>query len=381
MIEDKRSILKGRKRVIVKLGSMVLAAPGGGIDQDLLNHLADEMAAMEGERDFIIVSSGAILMGMQAMGYQESPRTMKIKQALAAVGQGRLVQAYADAFARHGKRVGQVLLTREGLENRRRFVLSHNTLETLLKMNAVPVINENDTVSVEEIRFGDNDLLASMVVNLAEADLLVLLTNTEGLFDKDPRLGDGKLVEVVEEVDSHIVNMAGGPGKSGSGGMSSKVLAAKRTAHMGVPTVIADGRREGVLTRVLNGDPTGTLFLPSAEKLALRKHWIAYSSGQPKGTLVIDAGASKALKKLNKSLLPAGVREVLGDFEAGSMVRCMDANDGEIARGVTCFSSDQIRMIMGRHSDEIESVLGTCPGAEVIHRDDLVISADQKDKG
>jgi len=374
MAEDKRQILEGRKRVIVKLGSMVLAAPGGGVDQGLLNCLADEMVAMGGERDFIIVSSGAILMGMQAMGYKEASRTMRVKQALAAVGQSRLVQAYADAFVRHGKRVGQVLLTSEGLENRRRFVLSQNTLETLLKMNAVPIINENDTVAVEEIRYGDNDLLASMVVNLAAADLLVVLTNTEGLFDKDPKLGEGKLVEVVEEVDSNIVSMAGGPGKAGSGGMSSKVLAAKRTAHIGVPTVIADGRREGVLTRVLSGDPVGTLFLPSAEKLASRKHWIAYSSGRPKGTLVIDDGAAKALKERNKSLLPAGVKEVLGDFEPGSMIRCMDASGREIARGVTCFSSAQIRMIMGRHSDEIEKILGSCPGEEVIHRDDLVIS-------
>ena len=374
MIENKRQILKGRKRVIVKLGSMVLAAPGGGVDQDLLNRLADEMAAMGDGREFIIVSSGAILMGMQAMGYQKAPKTMKVKQALAAVGQSRLVQAYADAFTRHGKRVGQVLLTSEGLENRRRFVLSQNTLETLLRMNAVPVINENDTVAVEEIRFGDNDLLASMVVNLADADLLVILTNTEGLFDKDPKLGEGKLVEIVEEVNNSIVDMAGGPGEAGSGGMSTKVLAAKRTAHMGVPTVIADGRREGVFTRVLNGDPVGTLFLPSAEKLASRKHWIAYSSGRPRGTLVIDDGAAKALQKHKKSLLPAGVTEVLGDFEPGSMVRCMDASGREIARGVTCFSSDQIRMIMGRHSEEIETVLGSCPGEEVIHRDDLVLT-------
>jgi glutamate 5-kinase len=374
MTEDKRQILQGRKRIIVKLGSMVLAAPGGGVDQDLLNRLADEMAAVDGEREFIIVSSGAILMGKQAMGYKEVSRTIKVKQALAAVGQSRLVQAYADAFARHGKMVGQVLLTSEGLENRRRFVLSQNTLETLLKMNAIPVINENDTVAVEEIRFGDNDLLASMVVNLADADLLIILTNTEGLFDRDPRLGEGKLVEVVEEVDSHIVGMAGGPGEAGSGGMSSKVLAAKRTAHMGVPTVIADGRREGVLTRVLNSEPVGTLFLPSDEKLASRKHWIAYSSGRSKGTLVIDDGAVKALQKLKKSLLPAGVKEVLGDFEPGSMVRCMDSGGREIARGVTCFSSDQIRKIMGRHSDEIETVLGSCPGEEVIHRDDLVLT-------
>jgi glutamate 5-kinase len=373
MTDGRRDLLAGKKRVIVKLGSMVLAAPGGGVDQDFLRRLAGEMAAA-GEREFIIVSSGAILMGLQAMGLREPPTEMKAKQALAAIGQSRLVQAYSDAFARYGKNVGQVLLTAEGLEDRRRFILSRNTLETLIKFKAVPVINENDTVAVDEIRFGDNDILASMVVNLADADLLVILTNTEGLFDKDPRLGDGKLVEVVEEVDVRIVNMAGGPGKAGSGGMSSKVLAAKRTAHMGVPTVIADGRDEGVLSRVINGDPVGTLFLPSAEKLASRKHWIAYSSGSPRGTLVLDDGAVQALRRMKKSLLPAGIKEVLGDFGAGAMVRCLDSSGEEIARGVTSFSSDQVRRIMGRHSDEIQAILGTFPGEEVIHRDDLVIS-------
>lgn len=374
MIDSKRQILTGKKRIIVKLGSMVLAGPGGGVDQDLLNRLADEMSTLGDGREFIIVSSGAILMGKQAMGYKEKSSSIKIKQALAAVGQSRLVQAYGDAFARHGKSVGQVLLTSEGLEDRRRFVLSHNTLETLLRMNAIPIINENDTVAVDEIRFGDNDLLASMVVNLADADLLVILTNTEGLFDKDPRLGEGRLVEVVEEVDRNIVDMAGGPGKAGSGGMSSKVIAAKRTAHMGVPTVIADGRREGILTKIINGEPVGTIFMPSAEKLASRKHWIAYSAGRPRGTLVIDDGAAAALQRGKKSLLPAGIREVLGDFEPGAMVRCMDGEGREIARGVTYFSSGQIRKIMGRHSDEIEKILGTCPGEEVIHRDDLVLT-------
>ncbi len=376
MDREKRQILRGRKRIIVKLGSMVLAAPGGGVDQDLLNRLADEMTAAgtRGEREFIIVSSGAILMGMQIMGYRDRPRDMKMKQALAAVGQSRLMQAYGDAFERHGVQVGQVLLTSEGLTDRSRFVLSHNTLETLLKMGAVPVINENDTVAVDEIRFGDNDFLASMVVNLAEADLLVILTTTEGLFDRDPRLGEGRLVQVVDEVDGDIMSMAGGAGAAGTGGMNSKVLAAKRTAHMGVPTVIADGRREGILTRILEGAPVGTLFMPSPGRLASRKHWIAYSSGNPRGTLVLDDGAVMALVTMKKSLLPAGVTEVLGNFSPGSMVRCVDGEGREVARGVTCFSSDQIRSIMGRHSDEIEALLGTCPGEEVIHRDDLVLT-------
>jgi glutamate 5-kinase len=374
MDNRERQIIKDPKRIVVKLGSLLLAAPGGGVDQELLNRLADEIQGGDGdEREFIVVSSGAILMGMQEMGRLEQPQTIKNKQALAAVGQSRLMQAYGEALGRHGLKAGQVLLTSEGLENRRRFVLSRDTLDELLKLGVVPVINENDTVAVDEIRFGDNDFLASMVVNLTDADLLIILTTTEGLFDRDPRLGEGKLIEVVEEVDEKIVDMAGGPGEGGTGGMSSKVMAAKRTARMGIPTVVADGRHPNVLTRILAGEPVGTLFLPSEEKIASRKHWIAYS-GKHRGTLVIDDGAVKALTTMKKSLLPAGVIEVRGEFDQGSMVQCVNSSGQEIARGVTCFSSQQIRQIMGMHSDRIESVLGACPGEEVIHRDDLVIS-------
>jgi len=374
MAAHERRLLVDRKKIIVKLGSMILAAPGGGVDHQFLGRLTDEIATLSGQgREFIIVSSGAILMGMQEMGQHRQPTSVRDKQAMAAIGQSLLMQAYARAFSRHGIKVAQVLLTREGLEDRGRFVIARNTMETLLHMEVVPVINENDTVAVDEIRFGDNDFLASMVVNLTDADLLVLLTNTRGLFDKDPRLGEGKLVEVVEDVDEEVVEMAGGPGMAGTGGMSSKVLAAKRTAHMGVPTVIADGRTEGILTGVLEGKPVGTLFLPSSEILASRKHWIAYSSN-PKGTITIDEGAVKALTLKNRSLLPAGVLEVNGRFNEGALIRCVDQGGKEIARGVTCFSSGQIRQIMGRHSNEIKDILGACPGEEIIHKDDLVLS-------
>lgn len=375
MTAEERRYLMDRKKIIVKLGSMILRAPGGGVDQGLLNRLADEIARLSGQgRVFIIVSSGAILMGMQEMGQRRHPTNVRDKQALAAVGQSRLMQAYAEAFSRHNVKVAQVLLTKEGLEDRGRFVIARNTMETLLHMQVMPVINENDTVAVDEIRFGDNDFLASMVVNLTDADLLILLTNTRGLFSKDPRLGEGNLVEVVEDVDENVVEMAGGPDASGSGGMSSKVLAAKRAAHMGVPTVIADGRSEGVLTDIMEGNPVGTLFLPSSEILASRKHWIAYSAN-PKGTLVIDDGAVKALTR-KKSLLPAGILEVKGRFDNGALVRCVDGSGKEVARGVTCFSSGQIRMVRGRHSNDIELILGTCPGEEIIHRDDLVLTEE-----
>ena len=374
---DRRLILKDRRTVIVKLGSMVLASPDGGVDEGLIEDLAGEMAGLgrEGYR-FVIVSSGAILMGMQEMGRKTPPRAMKDKQALAAVGQSRLMHAYDNAFGRNGVKVGQMLLTRDGLEDRTRFVNSRNTLESLFKLDVVPVINENDSVAVDEIRFGDNDFLSSMVVNLTRADLLIIMTDIAGLYDKDPRLGEGKLVQVVDEVDERIVHMAGGPGEAGTGGMSTKVMAAKRTAHMGIPTIIADGRTKGNLTRILRGDPVGTLFMPGREKLASKKHWIAYSGGA-KGTLVLDPGAVKAIVRDHKSLLPAGVVSVEGGFDQGALVRCVDGQGVEIARGVTCCSADQIRKIMGRQSREIETLLGVCPGEEVIHRDDLVLSDAQ----
>ena len=222
MTADDRRLLTQGKKIIVKLGSMILAAPGGGVDQELINRLADEIAVLSDQgRVFVIVSSGAILMGMQEMGRRRLPKSVQDKQALAAVGQNRLMQAYEEAFSRHGAKVGQVLLTREGLDERARFVMARNTMETLLHMKVIPIINENDTVAVDEIKFSDNDFLASMVVNLTDADLLVLLTNTQGLFSMDPRLGEGNLVEIVEDVDDEVVSMAGGAGLTGTGGISN----------------------------------------------------------------------------------------------------------------------------------------------------------------
>lgn len=373
MNSQRKNILRDRRRIVIKLGSMVLAGPDGGVDQRLIGALAEEIADLAPKKyRFVVVSSGAILMGMHQMGRREAPRTLKVKQALAAVGQGLLMNAYEIAFSRHGINVGQMLLTRDGLEDRRRFVNARNTLETSIRLGIIPIINENDTVAVDEIQYGDNDLLSSMVVNLTDADLLVVLTDIAGLYDRDPKLGDGHLIEVVDHVDDAVFDMAGGPGEAGSGGMSSKVLAAKRTARMGIPTVIADGRSRGILTRILAGAPEGTLFLPSTEKLASKKHWISFVGGV-NGTLVLDDGAVKALVEDKKSLLPAGVMEVYGSFEQGSLVRCVNREGDEIARGVTCFSSVQIQKIMGLHSREIEPVLGACPGTEVIHKDELAL--------
>lgn len=373
MSDMRKKLLTDRRKIVVKLGSAVLEAPKGGVDQALIASLAGEIASLSNEGyQFVIVSSGAILMGMRETGKKKIPATIKAKQALAAIGQSRLMHAYESAFSKHGITVGQMLLTREGLADRKRFVNALNTMEELMKLGVIPVINENDTVAVDEIKFSDNDLLSSMVVNLASADVLVILTDIEGLYDRDPRLGEGKLVEVVDTIDDEIMGMAGGSGEVGSGGMSTKVMAAKMAAHRGVVTIIADGKTVGNLSRIMAGEPVGTLFIPAAERLASKKHWIAYS-GHTEGTLTLDSGAVKAVVEGKKSLLPAGIQIVEGEFEGGAMVRCITGSGEEIARGITNFSSEQIKKIMGKHSSEIEETLGSSLGEEVIHRDSMVI--------
>ncbi len=371
----RRKVLARRRRVVVKLGSMVLAAPGGGVDQGIIEGLAAQMAALRGEGyRFTVVTSGAILMGLEEMGMTERPKTLGAKQALAAIGQSRLMRAYSEAFSRRGLRVGQMLLTRADLADRDRFLNARAALSALLRMDVVPVINENDTVAVEEIRFGDNDTLSSLVVDLADADLLVLLSDIEGLYDKDPRKGGARLLPEVECVDQAVLDMAGGPGtRAGSGGMATKVLAARRVAERGVATLIANGKSPRALARLLAGEELGTLFLPSSDKVTARKHWLAHSA-RVRGTLTLDRGAVRALVEGKKSLLPAGVTAVEGTFPRGALVRCVDGEGGEVARGVACFSSEEIGRIMGRHSKDIAAILGACPGTEVINRDDLVLA-------
>ncbi len=318
-----------------------------------------------------MVSSGAIALGRQALGLGERPRELPRLQAAAAVGQNRLMQSWERAFAPHAIPVGQILLTHDDIGDRGRFLAARHALAALLELGAVPIINENDTVATDEIRFGDNDGLAALVCNLVAADALVVLTDVNGLHDADPRAG-GVRVPLVRDIDREAGAAGASSSGVGSGGMASKVQAAKIAGRSGIPTVVAEGRRPDILRAVLAGDDVGTLFLPSEERLASRKHWIAYGL-RPMGTLVVDAGACTALVDGRKSLLPSGIRSVSGRFAAGDAVSVTDEAGHELARGLVSYAADEIERIRGRHSADIELLLGYKNLDEVIHRDDLVI--------
>jgi glutamate 5-kinase len=305
---------------------------------------------------------------------KERPRTIPAKQAAAAVGQIALMALYEKHFSVHGIRVAQVLLTHDDLASRRRYLNAKHTILTLLEAEVIPIVNENDTVAVEEIQFGDNDNLSALVAVLIEADLLVILSDVEGLCDRDPRTsGDARLITLVEKGADGLVCSVGEAGPLGRGGMATKLQAAHKAALSGIPTVITDGRREQSLTLVF--DPaivTGTLFLPLADRLASRKHWIAYTL-KPAGMLVIDAGAWAAIRERGSSLLPPGVREVRGIFGEGECVACLDPNGHEFARGLVNYSSSDLERIKGARTSQIEKILGYKMSDEVIHRDDLAL--------
>jgi glutamate 5-kinase len=371
----RKEILKKVKRIVVKIGSSVLTREDNGLDPVFIDGLAGQVATMRQEgREIVIVTSGAIAAGRRDLGLLDRPRTIPQKQAAAAIGQTRLMRAYEDAFARHGLRTGQILVTRSDLADRTRFLNARATLETLLECGAVPVINENDTVVVEEIKFGDNDNLSSLVTNLVDAHLLVILTDIDGYYDADPRTDPAaRLVPLVRAITREIERAAGGAGSSvGTGGMATKLAAAKKAGKTGVATLIANGKIPGILNRAMAGDEVGTLFLPSTESLPSRKHWIAYTL-RPKGRVIVDEGARTVLSRHGRSLLPSGVIRVEGDFDRGDCVRVCAPGGMEFARGLTDYSHKEIDRIKGRKSSEIEEILGYRYGDEVIHRDNLVV--------
>lgn len=372
MKDLRKNYTKKAKRIVVKVGSAVVASGvgAGGIFARLAAEI-DEIRRTG--RDVVIVSSGAIALGMEKLGLKSRPISIPERQAVAAVGQGSLMSRYESAFSERGLRVAQVLLTHDDLGNRKRFLNARNTLLTLLGFGIVPIVNENDTVAVEEIKFGDNDELSALTTNLMEADLLVILSDIDGLYDKDPKKEPGaSKIPLVEDVDGlRLDAFAPSAGRLGTGGIRSKIEAARKASHFGAATVIANGNIPGILTGILGGEDHGTLFLPREDRLTSKKHWIAFSA-RPSGRLLVDDGAKEAVITRGKSLLPSGIKDVDGAFDAGEVVRCVDMNGVEFARGVSNYSSSEITRIKGLKTKEVEAALGYKVYDEVIHRDNLV---------
>ena len=367
--------LKNARTLVVKVGSSLVTTQGRGLDTEAIARWAGQIAGLVGGgRRVILVSSGAIAEGMQRLGWQRRPQTMHELQAAAAVGQMGLVQCYESCFRSHGLHTAQVLLTHADLADRQRYLNARSTLRTLLELGVIPVINENDTVVTDEIKFGDNDTLAALVTNLIEADALVILTDQPGLYDADPRRNPGaKLVGEADALDPKLESMAGGIGSAlAKGGMLTKVQAARRAARSGAHTVIASGREPEVLVRLGQGERIGSLLTAKTVPLAARKQWLA-DHLTVAAKLKLDAGAARALKLGGKSLLPIGVMEVAGEFERGEVVACLDPDGREVARGLVNYSAAETRRILRRPSSEIESILGYMDEPELIHRDNLVL--------
>jgi glutamate 5-kinase len=374
--KTRQAVLGPVKRLVVKVGSGVLTLKDG-LNARVMSDLADEIIALRRSgREVILVSSGAIASGLRKVGMRRRPSSISQQQAMAAVGQSSLMRAWESSFDRHAQKVAQILLTRDDLTHRRRYLNARNTIFSLLGWDVLPIINENDTVVVDELKFGDNDNLSAMVTNLTESHLLVNLTDINGLFDKDPRRNeDARLITVVDEVSREIMEHASSiPGFLGTGGMASKIRAAEKVAHGGVPTIIANGLEPGILGRIFEGAEVGTLFLPRDIPLCSRKHWIAFTKA-PRGELVIDEGAQRAILGNGKSLLPSGILEVKGRFSGGDKVLLVDGGGRELAVGMVNYHSGDIRKIMGLRSGEIEAALGFRHDDEVVHRDNLVVTS------
>lgn len=367
--------LKSARRIVVKVGSNVLTADDG-LNLEAVEMLSTQISTLvDHGLEVLFVSSGAMAAGLRKMGLQRRPEEVPQRQALAAMGQSSLMNAYETAFARHGKKVAQILLTGEDLNSRKRYLNARNALNTLLDWQVVPIINENDTVMVEEIKLGDNDNLSAMITLLMDADFLINLTDIDGLYDKDPRRHpDAELIPRVENFKKSIERFAGDiPGALGRGGMLSKIKAAKKITAAGVPMIIARGTQPDILLRLFSGECCGTYFVPRAKKLNSRKCWIAYTL-TPKGTLQLDDGAAEAVLHHGKSLLPSGIVAVEGEFGVGAPASLASREGGTIGIGLVNYSAKDIRLIMGLKTGQIKERLGTKPYDEVIHRDNLVVT-------
>lgn len=368
-------ILKNAKRVIIKIGSNVITDEKGFLDELQISSLVSQINSLRKRGvQVLIVSSGAIAAGKGILKLRNGLTSIPQKQAAAAIGQCHLVWAYEKFFTQFGLEVAQVLLTHDDLGVRERYLNARNTLRTLLDYHIIPIINENDTVAVKEIKFGDNDNLSSLVANLIDTDLLIILSDVDGLYDSDPRNNSSaRLLDFVELVTPQHEKLArGSSSQVGTGGMVTKLQAAKKVAFLGASTIIVNGRTERVIERALSGENIGTFFLPHPDRLNSRKHWIAYAL-KPQGEIIVDDGALEALLKKGKSLLPTGIVEVNGTFPYGASVSCMDRAGKEFGRGLVNYNAKELRMIKGHRTWEIEVILGYKYSDEVIHRDDLVL--------
>lgn len=379
MSQIRKEILSKVKNILIKVGTGVLTGKEG-LDLTIIDQLVHDIADLtrKGCRT-VIVTSGAIASGKHRMGITGKLKSMPEKQAAAAIGQGRLMRVYSNAFGKHGLYIAQILLTTSDLTDRKRYINVRNTLSQLMEWGVIPIINENDTVAVDEIKFGDNDHLAAMMANIIEADLLINLTNTEGLYDRNPKdRKRAKLIRLVTEITEEIEAAATAEADPvGMGGMKSKVLAAKKVTACGIPYIIAPGKKKGILNDIFSGRETGTLFLPVADRLNSREYWIAYTL-RSRGKIYLDDGAAGAIVHRGKSLLPSGIVKVEGDFGVGDPVLCLAADGRIIAKGLVNYSAEEVRKIQGLKTSKIEQVLGYKHYDEVMHRDNMAVTREKR---
>ena len=373
--ETSRERIAGTRRWVVKIGSALRTGDGKGLDRDAMAAWVTQIASLlDAGVEVVLVSSGAVAEGMSRLGWKARPKAIHDLQAAAAVGQMGLVQAYESHFQAHGRHTAQILLDHDDLSNRQRYLNARRTLQALIKLGVVPVVNETDTVVTDEIRFGDNDTLGALVANLIDAEVLVILTDQQGLFDRDPRThADAQLVSEGRAGDPALEAMAGGSaGSLGRGGMATKLRAARLAARSGATTLIASGREPNVLVRLREGEDLGTLLGAAQEPIAARKQWLA-GQLQVRGRLTLDDGAVRVLSQQGRSLLPVGVKAVSGHFTRGELVTCCDESGREIARGLVNYSAEETARILGQSSARIAEILGYRDDDELIHRDNLVL--------
>jgi len=365
------------KKIVIKIGSGVLSDKRGKLDKKIIeSHTGDISKLLDKGIEVLIVSSGAVSAGIGELGVKKLPRLIPEKQAIAAVGQSKLMSIYSEKFGKLGYKVGQVLLTRSDMEDRRRYVNARYTLDKLTEMKIVPIINENDTVTVDELQFGDNDMLSSIVATKVHADLLIILSDVDGVFDANPKTNKkADLIPIITDITSEMEKSSKGIySRFGSGGMASKLQAARAAMTSGLYVVIANGRKKGIISDIMSGNFRGTLFKPTGKKkYSSRQRWIAFGRSGINKHIFVDEGARNAIVEGKKSLLPVGIKSVEGTFARGDVVEIRDANRQRIAKGITNFSSSDIKKIKGKRSEDTEKILGHKDYDEVIHRDNLVL--------